>query len=159
MLGKKSQSDLGAWLCIGVVVLLGIWLVFALVRAFTGGGGGGGGGGYGGGGGGGGGGFFPALMGGLFGAAAGMWLYDCFIRRPTLAQADPEARASTAAAPMTNRDGRRSGGDYGGDDAAAGGGGGGGGGGLGGRRRRWRRRWWRLGWWRWRLGRRWRWWW
>jgi hypothetical protein len=70
------------WVCVGIVVLLGIWLVLALVRAFTGMGRGGyagggpgyaGGGGYGGGGGGG---FFSGMLGGLFGAVAGNWLYN-----------------------------------------------------------------------------------
>lgn len=70
----------GVWLCAGFCVLLGVWLVTALIRAFTGGGGGGGYGGGGGmmGGGGGGGGFFSSLLGGMFGAAAGMYLYNNF---------------------------------------------------------------------------------
>src|SRR5205807_8678908 len=75
----RKANPIWGWICLGIVVLLAIWLVVALIRAFTGsgsGGYGGGGGGYGGGGGGGG--FFPALMGGLFGAAAGMWMYDRF---------------------------------------------------------------------------------
>ena len=63
----------GGWICLGLCVLLGVWLVIGIIRAFTGGGGGGGG--YGGGGGGGGG-FGSSLMGGLFGAMAGMWLYN-----------------------------------------------------------------------------------
>ena len=73
---KQGGMGLGGWVCLGISVLLGIWLITALVRAFSGGGGGGPGGG--GGGGFGGGGFFPSLMGGLFGAAAGMWMYDHF---------------------------------------------------------------------------------
>jgi uncharacterized protein len=78
-------TSIMSWVCVGLVVLLGVWLVIGLIRAFTGGGyGGGGGGGYGGGGGGGyggggGGGFFPSLLGGMFGAAAGMYLYDSFM--------------------------------------------------------------------------------
>lgn len=82
------------WLGIGLAVLLGVWFVSAVLRAFSGnqprpagagfggpgpmgspyGGGYGGYGGYGTGGGG----FFSSLMGGLFGAAAGNWLYDQF---------------------------------------------------------------------------------
>lgn len=74
-------TSIMSWVCVGLVVLLGVWLVIGLIRAFTGGGHGGGGygpggGGYGGGGGGGG--FFPSLLGGLFGAAAGMYMYDSF---------------------------------------------------------------------------------
>jgi uncharacterized protein len=66
------------WICIGLCVLLGIWLVVGLIRAFSGYGYGGGGYGYGGGGYGygGGGGFFAGLMGGLFGAMAGNWIYN-----------------------------------------------------------------------------------
>jgi uncharacterized membrane protein YgcG len=54
-----------------------------------------GGGGYqGGGGGGGGGGFFPGLLGGMFGGAAGAWMYDSFFRRssPTPSPAPPATR-------------------------------------------------------------------
>jgi uncharacterized protein len=77
--GGIGGTSIMSWVCIGLVALLGVWLVVALIRMFTGGGHGGGGGGYGGGGyGGGGGGFFPSLLGGLFGAAAGMYMYDNF---------------------------------------------------------------------------------
>ena len=80
---EKGWSPLG-WVCIGLSVLAGLWLVVGLVRAFNRPAppayGGGGGGPVGGGApvGGGGGGFFPSLLGGLFGAAAGMWMYDSF---------------------------------------------------------------------------------
>ena len=81
------------WICLAVVVLLAFWLVMAVFRAFRGGGSYGGmpGGGpaaclvaatargywpgYGGGGG-----FFSSLLGGMFGAAAGNWMYDSFFR-------------------------------------------------------------------------------
>ena len=56
-----------SWLCLGLVVLLGVWMVIGLIRMITGGMGGMGGGG-----------FFSSLLGGLFGAAAGMYLYDQF---------------------------------------------------------------------------------
>ncbi len=76
---NRGGNPLMGWLCIGVVVLLGVWLLFGLIRAFTGAGRGGyGGGGYGGGGGGGGGGFLSSLLGGMLGAGAGMWMYDHF---------------------------------------------------------------------------------
>jgi uncharacterized protein len=79
------------WLAIGVGIFLVLWLLFGLFRALTGAGrgaygGAGPGGGYGPGGsgggygGGGGGGFLTSLMGGLFGAAAGSWIYDSFFR-------------------------------------------------------------------------------
>jgi uncharacterized protein len=65
---RASGGGMGimGWVCLGLVVVAAIWLVIALVRAFSGGGTGRGGG------------FFPALLGGLFGAAAGLWLYDHF---------------------------------------------------------------------------------
>ena len=72
--GSKSSGIMG-YVCIGLAVLAGLWLIFGLIRAFTGGGGGGGGMG-GGMGGGGGGGFMTGLLGGLFGSMAGMWLYN-----------------------------------------------------------------------------------
>ncbi len=69
---RKTGMGIGGWLCLGLGVLLCVWLVVGLIRAFTGGGGGGGFGG----GGGGGGGFGTSLLGGLFGAMAGMWIYN-----------------------------------------------------------------------------------
>jgi uncharacterized protein len=60
--------SVGGWLCLGLFVLLGVWLVIGLIRAFSGGGMGGMGGG----------GFGSSLLGGLFGAMAGMWLYNSF---------------------------------------------------------------------------------
>lgn len=72
----KGGSNIMSYVCIGVCVLAGIWLVIGLIRAFTGGGMGGGGMGGGMGGYGGGGGFFSNLMGGMFGAMAGMWMYN-----------------------------------------------------------------------------------
>lgn len=68
---KKEGSKVGTYICIGLCVLLGVWLVIGLIRAFSNRGGGGGPGG-----GGGGGGFGSSLLGGLFGAMAGMWLYN-----------------------------------------------------------------------------------
>jgi uncharacterized protein len=69
-------SSIMSYVCIGLVVLMGVWLVIGLIRALTGGGGGGGmgGGGFGGGGGG----FMSSLLGGMFGSMAGMWMYDSF---------------------------------------------------------------------------------
>jgi uncharacterized protein len=70
---KKPGMSVGGWICLGLCILLGVWLVIGIIRALTGGGGGyGPGGGYGGGGGG----FGSSLLGGLFGAMAGMWLYN-----------------------------------------------------------------------------------
>jgi uncharacterized protein len=70
---KAGGMSVGGWICLGLCILLGVWLVIGVIRALTGGGGGyGPGGGYGGGGGG----FGSSLLGGLFGAMAGMWLYN-----------------------------------------------------------------------------------
>lgn len=66
---KPTASPLMGYICLGIVGLLGAWLVIGLIRAFRGGGGGGAGGL-------GGGGFMTSLFGGLFGAMAGMWLYS-----------------------------------------------------------------------------------
>ena len=73
--GGMGGLSIGGWICLLLVVGLGIWLVIGLIRAFSGMGGGGYGygGGYGGGGG-----FMSSFLGGMFGAAAGMWLYDSF---------------------------------------------------------------------------------
>ncbi|HEX5269781.1 MAG TPA: hypothetical protein VFW33_04800, partial [Gemmataceae bacterium] len=84
----------GGWLgllCVGLAVVAGIWVLFAVIRALSGARRGYGPGGYGGpayggpayGGGygygpGGGGGFLSGMLGGLFGGAAGGWLYDRF---------------------------------------------------------------------------------
>jgi uncharacterized protein len=92
---KGGGTNIMGYVCIGLAVLLGVWLVIGLIRAFTGGGGGYGGGGYGGGGGFGGGGFFPSLMGGLFGAAAGMYLYDSFMGGHNSASASDAAAGDT----------------------------------------------------------------
>jgi hypothetical protein len=70
---EHKGGGIGGWICMLIAIGLGVWLVIGLIRAFTGGGGGGGpGGGYGGGGGG----FMTSLMGGMFGAMAGMWMYN-----------------------------------------------------------------------------------
>lgn len=134
--GDSFLSKYGGWICIGLVVLLGLWLVVGLVRAFTrpaAPAGYGGGPGYGGGGGGGGGGFMSSMLGGLFGAAAGMWMYDSFFRgsSPTGGMA-PSAYGDTGGAPAPDDSaGPGGGGDWGGGGAGAGGGGDWGGGGAG----------------------------
>jgi hypothetical protein len=129
------------WVCLAVVVLLVIWLIMGIIRAFSnrgapGYGYGGGGGGYGGGGGGGG--FFSSLLGGMFGAAAGMWMYNHFF-------GGGGSAASAAPPPAGGADNYQSdvgagstgtGGDWGADndggDAGGGGGDWGGGGDAGG---------------------------
>jgi uncharacterized protein len=135
-----------SWICIGLSILLGVWLLFALIRAFTGGGnrggpgGGPGGGGYGGGGGGGGG-FMSSMLGGLFGAAAGMYLYNNFFGGSTpsaMGGSNPSAYGGDANDGAAGGGGGDYGDDAGGEDAGGGGGdwgaddGGGGGGDWGG---------------------------
>ena len=125
---KAGGRSLGGWICIGLCVLLGVWLVIGLIRAFTGGGGGG----YGGGGGGGG--FGSSLLGGLFGAMAGMWLYNSMFGGGMMGGSDAYAGDGGG----TGGEGDTGAGDYGGESGAGGdydtGGGGdwGGGGDFGG---------------------------
>lgn len=74
---NKEANPLLGYLCIGALVLGAIMLVMGLMRGLMGGGGGMAGGpgmspGYGGGG------FLSNMLGGMFGAAAGMWMYDSF---------------------------------------------------------------------------------
>ncbi len=142
----------GIWgmICIGLVVVLGLWLVVGVFRALTGagrpvdrppygnqagyGGPQQGGGGYGqqggGGGGGGGGGFMKGMLGGMLGAAGGMFLYDRFFGGHTPMggpTSTPSAYGGTpASGDDDNRAGDGGGGDYGSsgtrDDAGGGGG-------------------------------------
>ena len=149
--GGGIMSGLVGLLCVGAVVLLGLWVVVGLFRAITGagrggyapggyGGGGPGGGGYGGGGGGGG--FMSSLMGGLFGAVAGNWMYNSFFGGGGHSWGGQSGSGdagytggSDASQPDTDYSG--TGGDFGGDDGGGGGGdfggdSGGGGGDFGG---------------------------
>lgn len=77
---EGTGTDWKKWILPGLLILGALWLVFGLIRAFSGMGarGGSGGGPVGGGGSGGfgGGGFMSGLMGGLLGAVAGNWLYN-----------------------------------------------------------------------------------
>lgn len=106
---QAHNSGWNSVLWIGGMVLLAMFAVSLISRMFSGGGnagmgagygrpGGGVGGGYGypGGYGGGGGGFLSSLAGGIFGAAAGNWIYDAFSGRSAHAH-DPY---STSAPPM-----------------------------------------------------------
>ena len=109
---KAGGSNIGTYICLGVVALLGIWLVVGIIRALTNRGGGGGygpGGGYGGGYGGGGGGFGSSLLGGLFGGLAGMWMYNQFFGG---------SHVSDMSAGQGGGDNGNSGGDY--NDTGAG---------------------------------------
>jgi uncharacterized protein len=97
-------SSTGGWICIGLCVLLGVWLIVGLIRAFTAPPGAYGGGGFG-----------TALLGGLFGAMAGMWLYNSFFSGSEASAADAGAGASDAGAGGGDTGGATdTGGDYGG---------------------------------------------
>ncbi len=143
---KPQHEGSGIWgyVCIGIAVLLGLWLVFGLIRAFTGGGGGGGGnmggggGGYGGGGGGGG--FMSGLLGGMFGGMAGAWLYNSFLGGHDSSSAyggdnyssGNDYTSTEGAGGGDFSDDQGAGGDFGGDTGGGGGDWGGGGGDFGG---------------------------
>jgi uncharacterized protein len=124
--------NVGGIICVALVAMLGLWLVFGLVRAFTrphtpppgyGQGAYGQPGGYGPGGyGGGGGGFMSGLMGGLFGAVAGNYLYNSFLGGSSLGATDlgGATGAEGGLADAGAGDGNY-GGDYGGGTDAGGG--------------------------------------
>lgn len=135
----QKEGGSSSWLpTIGIVLL--IWVGFSLIRglfrSMSGGGGGVGGGmgqpGYGGGGG-----FFQNVMGSMFGAAAGMWMYDNFFGSHSSASSlgsDPtDTSHSDAGFSGTDTDYTSSGGSFG-DDSGGGfdGGGDSGGGDFGG---------------------------
>jgi TPM domain len=137
-LASLLGGSLCGLVCIGLVVVLGVWIVFALVRTLMGGGqppqgytsgyGGPGGGGPGGGGGfpggggypppgygggGGGGGFFSSFLGSMFGAGAGNWMYDSFFRsgtHPGSSLGAMSSPTSSTSTPSTPADNRT---DYG----------------------------------------------
>lgn len=96
------------YVCLGLFVLAGAWLVIGLIRMFTGGGGGTPGAG------GGGGGFMTSLFGGLFGAVAGMWMYNNLFGGGGLFGGGSDAYAGESGA------GGVGGGDAGGGDTGAG---------------------------------------
>jgi hypothetical protein len=134
---EVEQNNMLGWVCLGIVGLMVVWMVFGALRGSGAGapGGFGGGPGYGGGGGG----FLSNVLGGMFGAAAGMWMYNHFFGGGT-----PGASAggwfgggdSTGEEAGTGdfSGGTESGGDFGGGDSGGGwfGGGDSGGGDFGG---------------------------
>ena len=73
---RAASRGLSGWIIPVLIGLLATWLIVGIIRSVLGGGSAGGGtvmtpGS-------GGGGFFQSLLGGMFGAAAGMWMYDQF---------------------------------------------------------------------------------
>ncbi len=121
----EAKSPL-SWLVPVLIGLVVVWIGIALVKALlrTGGGGSNAGGGMmpsglGGGG------FFSSLLGGVFGAAAGMWLYDQFSGHHGSANAgewDDGRGSSNAGDDRADTDYSGSGGDFGGDSDSGGGG-------------------------------------
>ncbi len=132
-----ATSSGEGWGSMGTIlaVLLGlavVWMVVGLFRSMAGGGGAGAGGG-------GavssGGGFFSSLLGGMFGAAAGMWLYDQFSGHHGSAWGSEQDQGSSGEGGFSGRDSdySSSGGDFssgsGGSDSGGGDSGGDSGGG------------------------------
>jgi uncharacterized protein len=134
---KKAGMPWWGWVLIVAGVLLFIWVIIALIRAMSGNVYGPGYGGYGYGGGGGGGGFFPSLLGGMFGAMAGMWMYNSFFgghmtHDPGAAAAGDYGNTGATDTGAGDYDNGAAGGADWGDDAGGGGGGGDWGGDAGG---------------------------
>lgn len=69
-----GSSTVWTWVIVAGVVVIGFLIVRMIMGALAGGGGGG---------------FLTSLLGGLFGAAAGMWLYDSFFGNNGSSPADP----------------------------------------------------------------------
>jgi len=103
---RSTASPLMGYICMGIVGLLGAWLVIGLIRAFRGGGGGPGGGG-----------FMTSLFGGLFGAMAGMWLYSNLFGGGGMFGGGSDAYAGDGGSGMGADDGT---GHFGGDPEAGG---------------------------------------
>lgn len=127
---EVEQSNLLGWVCLGVVGLMVVWMIFGAMRGSSMGGGQGvGGPGYGGYGGGGGGGFLTNMLGGMFGAAAGMWMYNHFFGggTPTASAGgffgggEPPAGEEAGTGDFSG--GNQSGGDFGDSSGDSGGGG------------------------------------
>jgi hypothetical protein len=136
---QQAATPWLTYLLIGGAVLLVIWLVMGLLRGLTRGAGspgmGGSGMASGYGGGGGGGGFFSNMLGGMFGAAAGMWMYNNFFGGHSNSAwgAGPDnSNASNYGDNDRDTSSTGGGGDYGGDGGDQGGDAGGGGGDWGG---------------------------
>ncbi len=137
--GRSFLSMYGGWICLGLVALLVVWLIFGVIRGLSNrgspgyGSGGGGGGGYGGGGGGGGG-FFTSMLGGMFGAAAGMWMYSHFFggTTPSAGASGPMGGGADSNQSDVGQGSEGTGGDAGGGDWGGGGDAGGGDAGAGG---------------------------
>lgn len=125
-----ASSGFGWVLPVILIVVVG-WVVMGIVRALFGGRGAAGTAGAPGGGGGGG--FFQSMLGGMFGAAAGMWLFDQFGGHNSSAYGAQNDMRDGGDSGFSGQDTDSSGsGGFFGDDSSGGGGDGGGGGDFGG---------------------------
>lgn len=133
---QSSPGSSTGWILQVVIVGLVVWLIIGVVRAIFGRMGAGAGAGAGQMGGGGGGGFLSSLVGGMFGAAAGMWMYDQFFSNhgSNSAYGSDRNDVSGGDSGFTGQDSdyNSSGGDFGGSDSGSSGGDWGGGGDSGG---------------------------
>lgn len=126
--GASALSGGSSWMSILVVVAIAA-LIFFVLRAVMGGLGGGAAGA------GGGGGFLTSMLGGLFGAAAGMWIYNSFFGSGTSSawgHSDHAADPNRPGSDLADTSGDAAGGDWGSNDGGDWGGGDVGGGDWGG---------------------------
>lgn len=127
--GTAASGSSTGWILPVVIGLLVVWVIFGLIRSLSRTGGAGMPQGAGGGG------FFSSLIGGMFGAAAGMWMYDQFFgSHGNAADRNDMTGGGDSGASEPDTDYSSSGGDFGGDSGGDSGGGFGGGdsGGFGG---------------------------
>ncbi len=116
--GKESSSS---WIWTAIIIALVVWVGFGLLRSLFGGGAAGGGMAQGAGGGG----LFRTLLGSMFGAAAGMWMYDHFFGSHSNASTMNDrhdatgAGDSSAAGQAQDTDYSSSGGDFGSDSGGS----------------------------------------
>ncbi len=126
--GKESSSS---WIWSAIIIALVVWVGFGLLRSLLGGRTAGAGMAQGAGGGG----FFRSLLGGMFGAAAGMWMYDQFFGSHSNASSWNDHNSTAGGGSSISgqdTDYSSSGGDFGGSDSSGGDFGGGDSGGFGG---------------------------
>ena len=127
--GQTEQGIPWGWIVIAVIGIGAIWLILGIIRSVSGGRastiGPGMSPGYGGGG------MFSSLLGGMFGAAAGMWLYDQFSGNHGNAWGADQDNRSGGSTGFSGQDTDYSGtgGDFGGDSGGGDSGGGDSGGG------------------------------
>ena len=122
-----EQATPWGWIITAVIGIAAVWLIVGVVRSLMGGRGANAGTGMMPGGGGGGGGMFSSLLGGMFGAAAGMWLYDQFSGSHGNAWGGEQENRETGSTGFSGQDTDYSsaGGDFGGDYSGGDSGGGG----------------------------------